>query len=393
LIPRMIKKSTGRFIVVVADQAIPSGFEIMVTNDASFWTSGIVALRNSTEIKLPDHVADSYISIEIYNHYGKRLVPTHQLFIPPLEENVLSKIKVPVNGVNTNFTPAITIFSLFFCVVLYQWIRPETQVKENKVQELLGKPIVTDSTKPPKISWPPVPTNKAAPTVRVASSEDTIAQGTNLAISVKKSSRPVVNVIQNCGEYPPEAVPSTNKPIPKIGDTYTYQTNDHITPENSKVIVREIIAIDENEIKFKVVNQNKGKYTRIMILDRQLGIKVNEGSTFFPALKYYNFPLSVNQNWRSISKETREGKSDRTNQVSGQVIGMEQIKVAAGTFQTWKIQLAIIMIEGDTVEHVSDTTWYAPSVRRTVKSEIKTSDALGGIKSNRTIELISCLLR
>ncbi len=187
-------------------------------------------------------------------------------------------------------------------------------------------------------------------------------------------------------------------PLISVGDTYTFETIDHVEPKLNNVTTREVANVSGNVVTMKYINTKSG-YTRLLTYDSNLGLlstrsRNNEGSDFRPAFKYFSFPGRVGDTWTSASTETngKTGKT-RTHAFKGRIEGVETVSVPAGTFQAWKISIESEVREGSKTTFGRDVSWYSPEVRRTVKSEIESRDGDTGKRGHRTVSLLSYSVR
>jgi hypothetical protein len=180
---------------------------------------------------------------------------------------------------------------------------------------------------------------------------------------------------------------SINSPNINIGDRYTYETE--ATDSNGKVTtstsIREVTAIDGDRVTVTATGGKSGK-VRTLIYDRswnivETGTSPNLGVIYSPAIKYFDFPLTVGKKWTNTSTET-DKKTGKTRQhiVNGEVIGWDNY--LTGTYQgkkldALKIRLETEVLDGEKKSTGIDTSWYIPAIGRTGKSEIQGEDAEG----------------
>lgn len=194
------------------------------------------------------------------------------------------------------------------------------------------------------------------------------------------------------------SVEAVSAPVGRPGDVYTYETIDHEDSKLNNVTSREVVSVNGQETVMKFVNAKSG-YTRFLTYDSQLGLMgsrygANEGVDYRPAVKYFTFPARLGDTWNATSTETniKTGKT-RLHVLAGRVEGFETIAVPAGTFRALKVILdSEVREEGRTVTG-RDVSWYAPDVRRTVKSELESRENDTGKTGRRTVNLISYRLQ
>jgi len=113
-----------------------------------------------------------------------------------------------------------------------------------------------------------------------------------------------------------------------------------------------------------------------------------EGFKFEPFIRIYDFPLSAGKQWES--KYTWWSPSANA-QLSGtrrvRVVGWETVKTPAGEFKAMKITSETqIMGRGGFGSSQQFTQWYAPDVRRVVRTENK---GFGAAARDEVVELVS----
>ena len=186
-------------------------------------------------------------------------------------------------------------------------------------------------------------------------------------------------------------------PTGSVGDTYTYETIDHVEPKLSNVTTREIVAIGPFDVTMKFVNSKSG-YSRLLTFDRDLGLMstrygTNEGADYSPAIKYFAFPLQAGDNWNAAATETniKTGKI-RMHKLTARVEGYEAVTVPAGNYRALKVVIESTVEDDTGINTGRDISWYVPEVRRTVRSELESRDATGKT-GRRTVSLTAFSLR
>lgn len=182
-------------------------------------------------------------------------------------------------------------------------------------------------------------------------------------------------------EKPESGALVVEAPMLSVGETWAYKTSN----DNSVIIT--ITKITASEVFIRNTQGKTGVY------DRQWNLKTNPSRNknhiewkFIPKMKRYNFPMFAGKVW----KETHVEKS-RTREIAVQglamVISEEEVTVPGGTFKTLKIfiQHECTAPDGSKNEGYRQSTyWYAPKIRRHVKSKIYTSCegymAVGGVE-------------
>lgn len=197
---------------------------------------------------------------------------------------------------------------------------------------------------------------------------------------------------------PGASVEAVSAPVGRPGDAYTYETIDHEDSKLNNVTSREIVSVNGEETVMKFVNAKSG-YTRLLTYDSQLGLMgsrygTNEGVDYRPAVKYFTFPARPGDTWNATSTETniKTGKT-RFHVLKGKIEGFETVTVPAGTFRALKVSLNSEVREESRIVTGRDVSWYAPDIRRTVKSELESQESDTGKTGRRTVNLISYRLQ
>jgi hypothetical protein len=170
-------------------------------------------------------------------------------------------------------------------------------------------------------------------------------------------------------------------PTLSVGETWAYKTS------NDNTVILTITKLTTSEIFVRNTHGKTGVY------DRQWNLKTNPSRNeehvewkFLPKMQRYNFPMFVGKVWK---EEHVEQSRARKVEVLGlaMVLAEEQVTVPGGTFKTLKvfIQHECIAPDGAKNEGYRQSTyWYAPKIKRHVKSKIYTSCegymAVGGVE-------------
>lgn len=199
---------------------------------------------------------------------------------------------------------------------------------------------------------------------------------------------------KNYPQYINKADNTLYAPVFHVGDSYTYKTTDHITPKYSNTVIKEVVEIAGDQLTMRKTYL-ESKITRLILYDFNLGLKAgSEENTFEPAYKYFEFPGKIGQPWKSVSTERTKNGESKVHSISGSIISLEIITVPAGTFDTWKIVVNSVMNHnGKDENYGTDISWYAPSIKNSVKSELETKNADGKIIGRKTVELIEYSLK
>lgn len=114
------------------------------------------------------------------------------------------------------------------------------------------------------------------------------------------------------------------------------------------------------------------------------------GLNYSPPLKYYEFPLTPGKTWQQTSIETNtKTGATREHTLSATVGDWETVTVPAGTFRGVKVTIQTELLDRTTGQKSTgtDTSWYVPEVRRSVRS-LTSSKNSEGVESKQDIQLI-----
>lgn len=169
-----------------------------------------------------------------------------------------------------------------------------------------------------------------------------------------------------------------------VGDSYVYRVTSRYTGEARGDITYLVDKVESNRVITSVSSQNSlvepgrtaiyaddGNWIRHAI-DSHGFPQTIEFSVESPA---YAFPLAVGKRW-SIRAPARVPQTGETRgiRVDAEVVGAERIRVPAGEFDTLKINRVIYAGDAngfETETRISQTEWYAPALRRAVKTEMR----------------------
>ncbi len=183
-------------------------------------------------------------------------------------------------------------------------------------------------------------------------------------------------------------------PAVMVGDSYTFEVENTSDSKRSYVLIREITAIEGNRMTVETTNA-KSSRKRTTYFDRAWGYLgsesgVNDGVSFSPALKYFDFPLSVGKKWTSQSTETDKNTGhQRYHTIRGTVEKWEKVRVPAGEFEALKIVLKTEVKNDNKISSGTDVSWYVPALRRSVKSELSGLNTSSGRMEKKIIRLLS----
>jgi WD40 repeat protein len=213
---------------------------------------------------------------------------------------------------------------------------------------------------------------------------------------------------------PPRAAPSAplspsqspsgvlvGPPDIKIGDTYIIASQYPDNPSLNNTTERKVLAI--NEGKLIVASKNVKSMTdkpRTLQFTSEWNLMSSRnpdgsGFDYAPPLKYFAFPLYPGKTWKQITRETDiKTGAVREHTLSATVGDWEDVSVPAGTFRAIKITIQTELLDRATGRKSTgtDVSWYAPTLRRSVRSVI-TSRNFQGREERQYVEVIRQELR
>lgn len=194
----------------------------------------------------------------------------------------------------------------------------------------------------------------------------------------------------------PTATSSVGIPKTQIGDTYVIEYLNSDNPKASYTVERKVIAVSEDNITVAAKNVNsktaKARTLRFTPEWNLLSSRNPDGSGFdyAPPLKYFAFPLYPGKTWQQTSQETNiKTGAIREHTLSATVEDWEDVSVPAGTFRALKITIHTTLLDHATGQQSTgtDLSWYAPTLRRSVKSDT-TSYSSQGQQEKQLIQLM-----
>lgn len=187
-------------------------------------------------------------------------------------------------------------------------------------------------------------------------------------------------------------------PSVRVGDRWVTEVIDHQDANLNYRSERIAQSVGGGRV-VTTVKTLKSNYTRTIEYDDQWGLlltRLPKGATttFSPALPYMSFPLSPGKTWQARVTEVSPGSGDKIHMITARVGKWESVTVPAGTFQALRIELNDDISEsGVVIQQGLDISWYAPEVRRSVKTEEMSFNPRTGERRRRTITLTEYYLR
>jgi hypothetical protein len=159
----------------------------------------------------------------------------------------------------------------------------------------------------------------------------------------------------------------------RVGDRWSYDIKDALTGDVRQAVTIVAAEIKEKEITTRVSVRGKDRdRSMTIVFDPDWG-RIDDGIwKYRPSdLLGIKKPLQVGKQWRADGNSTnlQTGVAMQTSALA-KVVGQEQITTPAGTFDTFRVELAVRMI--NTKDQTKSTTltvanWYAPVINRWVR--------------------------
>jgi hypothetical protein len=157
----------------------------------------------------------------------------------------------------------------------------------------------------------------------------------------------------------------------RVGDLWSYEVTDALTGSLKHVATLVVLEISEKEITARTTFRGKGG-PHLAVYDTDWN-RIDEGGWTFRPNDGLGFPkpLKVGNEWRTDSnaKHLQSGTVFRTSGLV-KVVGQEQVKTPAGTFESFRIEMAVRQVntrDQTRSASLNYVLWYAPAVNRWVR--------------------------
>jgi hypothetical protein len=160
----------------------------------------------------------------------------------------------------------------------------------------------------------------------------------------------------------------------RVGDRWSYEVKDSLTGDLRPAMTVVVGEINDKEITTRVSLRGKDRPLTV-IQDLDWG-RIDDGSwKLRPPGIGIKKPLQIGKEWRSDANgiHLQSGVTFRAEGIA-KVVGQEQITTQAGTFDAFRIDMTVRMINTKDQTRSQNWTfvvWYAPTINRWVK---KTSE-------------------
>ncbi len=182
----------------------------------------------------------------------------------------------------------------------------------------------------------------------------------------------------------PSWVPGT---ICKYENTQTYSSGRSV---NVRIIYSQTVLSVQDDLV--TLESGPGHVKRVVNRD---GNSVSyDRTTYAPFYPTFAFPISVGKAWGGEVTETY-ATGQTIHAVTARVAGFEKVTVPAGTFDTFRIEIAakydMRLANGRGGQNTtSETLWYSPKVSRPVANQSLINDWVGRPRDKYENVLLSC---
>jgi hypothetical protein len=156
----------------------------------------------------------------------------------------------------------------------------------------------------------------------------------------------------------------------RVGDRWSYDIKDGLTGDLRQATTVVVGEITDKEITSRVSIRGKER-PQTVTHDLDWG-RIDDGAwRLLPPGIGIKQPLQMGKEWRSDANgvHLQSGATFRAQGV-GKVVGQEQVTTPAGTFDTFRLDMTVRMINTKDQTRSQNWTfvvWYAPAVNRWVK--------------------------
>lgn len=187
-------------------------------------------------------------------------------------------------------------------------------------------------------------------------------------------------LLAGCAAQPPyvpqDAPASLPAPQVKVSDYWEYAVRDGYTGIARGIHRYEVVRSDTAGVTVQVTSEGLLLDTLVYAPGwngREMPLPNTQRFRYEPTYEAYAYPLAPGKTWRTVVRSTdvATGRTYNTH-IHGKVVGWERISVPAGQFDALRIEREVFAGNVNarrTQEEIHEIDWYAPSVRRTVRSQ------------------------
>jgi len=156
----------------------------------------------------------------------------------------------------------------------------------------------------------------------------------------------------------------------RVGDRWSYDIKDDLTGDLRQAITVIVVEINDKEITTRVTSRGTNR-PQTTVHDVDWG-RIDDGAwKDRPSGIGIRKPLQIGNEWRSDANaiNLQSGVAFRASGVA-KVVGQQQVTTPAGTFDTFRVDMTVRMINtrDQTRSQIwTFVVWYAPAVNRWVR--------------------------
>jgi DUF3108-like len=177
----------------------------------------------------------------------------------------------------------------------------------------------------------------------------------------------------------------------RIGDRWSYDVKDDLTGDLRRSVTLVVVEINDKEITARATSRGKER-PQTVVFDLDWG-RIDDGPwKVRPSGIGIKTPLQIGKEWRSDANavNSQSGVIFRATGTA-KVVGQERVTTPAGTFDTFRVDMTVRMIntkDQTRSENWTFVNWYAPALNRWVrkKSEWRSEGRLRDSFSEELIE-------
>ena len=198
------------------------------------------------------------------------------------------------------------------------------------------------------------------------------------------------------------ALPSAELPAFKVGESWKFRTHNLGDKQEPGWYVntvheagdKHVVLYGENSVPTKFWWFREVATAKLLMrfnysetAPNKRGAKTRDISAEDATLQ---FPLQVGKKWTFKQNWTNSSGEPGSSDVKVEVTAYEKVKTEAGEYDAFKIEEKGWWknLQSNVTGRQSQTLWYAPAVKRTVKSESKDFHSQGQLWNHRTEELL-----
>lgn len=156
--------------------------------------------------------------------------------------------------------------------------------------------------------------------------------------------------------------------VPKVGNTWTYAVLDPISRVQTSEFVATIFSVDDSTVKTEVKSSTGS--SGLSISDHNGHLMSDTQRPYTPPKQTYAYPLEVGKKWEYSTTFPYRGCGTSRIDFKAEVVGWENVTVAAGTFRALRIDHLGYWTNCYGSDKHTEKYWFVPAMKTAVKAEI-----------------------